>query len=50
MKNGGESIGGLADAALMAGRAEVATFAGEGEEAMTGGVPCIPTGTCMLGE
>ena len=35
---GGDPIGGLADAALVAGRAEVAAFAGEGEEALVAAI------------
>jgi hypothetical protein len=36
--SGGDPIGGLADAALMAGGTEVAAFAGEGEEAFVSAV------------
>jgi hypothetical protein len=35
---GGDPIGGLADAALMAGRTEVAALAGEGEEAFVAAI------------
>jgi hypothetical protein len=38
---GGNPIGGLANAALMAGGAEVATFAGEGEEAFVAAVGAV---------
>jgi hypothetical protein len=38
---GGDPIGGLADAALMAGGAEVAAFAGEGEEAFVTAVRAV---------
>jgi hypothetical protein len=38
---GGDPIGGLADAALMAGGAEVAAFAGEGEEAFVAAVRTV---------
>ncbi len=38
---GGDPIGGLADAALMAGGAEVAAFAGEGEEAFVTAVGAV---------
>ena len=38
---GGDPIGGLADAALMAGGAEVAAFAGEGEEAFVAAVGAL---------
>ena len=38
---GGDPIGGLADAALVAGGAEVAAFAGEGEEAFVSAVGAV---------
>ena len=38
---GGDPIGGLADAALVAGGAEVAAFAGEGEEAFVAAVGAV---------
>jgi hypothetical protein len=38
---GGDPIGSLADAALVAGRAEVAAFAGEGDEAFVAAVRAV---------
>ena len=38
---GGDPVGGLADAALVAGGAEVAAFAGEGEEAFVAAVGAV---------
>jgi hypothetical protein len=38
---GGDPIGGLADAALVAGRAEVAAFAGEGEDAFVAAIGAV---------
>ena len=41
---GGDPIGGLADTALVAGGAEVAAFAGEGEEAFVAAVGALESG------
>ena len=40
---GGDPVGGLANAALVAGGAEVAAFAGEGEEAFVAAVGAVET-------